>query len=185
MTKRRILCLLCVAFCLILAACGEDGKPAGTTPSESVQTNAQPSQTASEKPAQTPEAKPAAFEAADVETVLAAEVFSEELEAVDAELVYGLYGLSADQVAECTAYLSTGASAEEIVLFTMADEAGVKAVEDACAWRIEDQTFGYKSYKPAEVPKLENAIVEVRGTTVLFVVANDWEKAEQIVAGLN
>jgi hypothetical protein len=67
----------------------------------------------------------------------------------------------------------------------VADEAGVKAIEDACAWRIEDQTFGYESYKPTEVPKLEYAIVEVRGTTALFVVANDWEKAEQIVAGLN
>ena len=175
MTKKRILCLLCVAFCLFLTACGE--KEAEVTPSVGSDAQTGPSQSA--------EVKPRIFEAADVEAVLAAGVFSEELEQVDAELVYGLYGLSADAVTDCVAYLSTGASAEEIVLFTVADESGVVTIENACEWRLEDQTFGYKDYKPTEVPKLENAIVEVRENTVLFVVANDWEGAAAAIAGLN
>lgn len=175
MTKKRILCLLCVAFCLILAGCGE--KDAQVTPSGSADVQASPSQ-----PVDT---KPSAFEAADVETILGTDIFSEKLEQVDAELVYGLYGLSADAVTDCVAYMSTGASAEEVVLFTVADESGVATIENACEWRLEDQTFGYKDYKASEVPKLENAIVEVRGNTVLFVVANDWEGAEKAVAELN
>ena len=183
MKKRTILCVLCVAFCLVLTACGGEEKPDVSPSAESTDTGVKPSQSA--PASQTPEAKPTAFESADLETILAAGVFSEELELVDAELVFGLYGLSADAVTDCTAYLSTGASAEEIVLFTVADEAGVAAIEDACDWRIEDQTFGYKDYKPTEVPKIENAIVEVRGNTVLFVVANDWEGAETAIAGLS
>jgi len=175
MTKKRILCLLCVVFCLFLAGCGE--KEAEVTPP--VGSDAQTG------PSQSTEVKPRVFEAADVEAILAAGVFSEELEQVDVELVYGLYGLSADAVTDCVAYLSTGASAEEIVLFTVADESGVVTIENACEWRLEDQTFGYKDYKPTEVPKLENAIVEVRENTVLFVVANDWEGAAAAIGGLN
>ena len=175
MTKRRVLCVLCVAFCLILAGCS--GKEAEISSSGNADVQASPSQTT--------EAKPLVFEAADVEDLLAAGIFSEELEQVDVELVYGLYGLSADAVTDCVAYMSTGASAEEVVLFTVADESGVAAIENACEWRLEDQTFGYKDYKPTEVPKLENAIVEVRENTVLFVVANDWEGAEKAVAELS
>ena len=175
MTGKRFLIVLCVVFCLIMAGCGE--KEAEVAPSESASVQA--------SPVQSEEVKERTFEAADVETILAAGVFSEELEAVDAELVYGLYGLSADAVTGCTAYMSTGASAEEVVLFTVADESGVTEIENACEWRLEDQTFGYKDYMPDELPKLENAIVEVRGNTVLFVVANDWEGAEATVAGLN
>lgn len=175
MTKRKLFCALCVVFCLFLTACGE--KDAQVTPSGNADVQASPSQSAE------PEIRP--FEDADVQAVLAADVFSEKLEAVDAELVYGLYGLSADAVTGCTAYLSTGASAEEIVLFTVSGEDGLTAVENACEWRLEDQMFGYKDYKPTEVPKIENAIVEVRENTVLFVVANDWEAAEDVIAGLN
>ena len=154
MTGKRFLGALCVVFCLILTGCGGDKA----------------------------EVRP--FEAADVDTILASSVFTDDLQQVDAELVYGLYGLSADAVTDCTAYMSTGASAEEIVLFTAADESGVEAIQSACDWRVEDQTFGYKDYKPTEVPKLENAIVEVRGNTVLFVVANDWEGAAEAITGL-
>jgi len=80
--------------------------------------------------------------------------------------------------------MSTGATAEELVLFVLAEESDVKQVEEACGRRIEEQIFGFKSYRPAEVPKLENAICEVRGNTVLLLVANDWEKASK-AADLN
>ena len=175
MTGKRFLIVLCVAFCLILAGCGE--KQAEIPPADS--TDAQNSA------APTEDVKKRTFEAADVETILAADAFSEELEPVDVELVYGLYGLSADAVTGCTAYMSTGASAEEVVLFTVADESGVAKIENACEWRLEDQTFGYKDYMPDELPKLENAIVEVRGNTVLFVVANDWESAAKAISELD
>lgn len=185
MTKRRILCALCVAFCLILAACGEKGPEA--EPSKDTDAQVTPSQStdAQVTPAQTDEGQSTAFEAAHLEELLAADIFSDEIAVVDNELVFGLYGLSADAVTDCVAYLSTGASAEELVLFTVADESGVERIESACEWRVEDQTFGYKDYKPTEVPKLENAIVEVRGNTVLFVVAHDWEGAAEAVAALD
>ena len=117
------------------------------------------------------------FEVADVERILETGIFSDELETVDTELACGLYGINTEGVAECVAYLSTGATAEELVLFIMDEESDVKQVEEACDRRIEEQIFGFKSYKPSEVPKLENAICEVRGNTVLMLVANDWEKA--------
>jgi len=117
------------------------------------------------------------FETADVEKILGTGIFSDELEAVDMELACELYGIKPEDVAECVAYLSTGATAEELVLFIMSEESDTEQVKEACGRRVEEQIFGFKSYKPSEVPKLENAICEVRGNTVLMLVANDWEKA--------
>ena len=146
MSVKKVMVVLCVAFCLLLAGCsGKD------------------------------EARP--FEAADVERILGTGIFSDELELVDEDLAYGLYGIKAEDVTECVAYMSTGATAEELVLFVLAEGASVEQAKEACDRRIEEQILGFKSYKPSEVPKLENAICEVRGNTVLLLVANDWEKA--------
>lgn len=125
-----------------------------------------------------------AFEKTDLETVLASGVFSEELESIDAELICLLYGLDNTVVTDCAGYLSTGATAEELVLFTAADEAAAETVRAACESRVEDQILAYEDYGPAEVPKLENAVVQVRGTTVLMVVAGDFVGAAAAVDAL-
>ena len=125
------------------------------------------------------------FETADVQTILDAGVFSEELEPVESDLVCGLYGLDSGKVQECTAYLSTGATAEELVLFVMADKPGADSAKAACEKRVKDQITAYESYMPAEVSKLESAVIEQRGSTVLLVVASDAAGAAAAVDGLS
>lgn len=125
------------------------------------------------------------FDADDVQSILDAGVFSEELEPVETDLVCGLYGLDPEKVTACTAYLSTGATAEELVLFQMADENGAKDAQAACEKRVEDQIAAYEDYGPAEVTKLESAVIETRGDTVLLVVANDGAGAAAAVDGLS
>ena len=43
---------------------------------------------------------------------------------------------------------------------------------------VQGQITENENYRPAEIPKLESALVDQRGSTVLLVVANDLEAAQ-------
>ena len=113
------------------------------------------------------------YTADSVKTLLDAGIFSETLETVDKDIICALYGIEADTVTDCTAYLSTGATAEELVLFTLAEETDADTVKAACEKRVADQKAAYESYGPDEVTKLDGAVISVRENTVLLVVGSD------------
>lgn len=113
------------------------------------------------------------YDAQDVQTLLEAELFSESLEEVDSSVLYGLYGLDAGLMSSSVAYLSTGATAEEVALFILNDAEDADTVQTACEKRVADQITACESYNPAEVTKLEGAVISVRDNTVLLVVGQD------------
>ena len=113
------------------------------------------------------------YDAQDVQTLLEAELFSESLEEVDSSVLYGLYGLDAGLMSSSVAYLSTGATAEEVALFILNDAEDADTVQTACEKRVADQITACESYNPAEVTKLEGAVISVRDTPVLLVVGQD------------
>ena len=109
-----------------------------------------------------------------------------DLEEVDADTAFWLYrledhGLEREDLKECTALRSTGATCEEaaVLVFTSADKAktAVDALSDYIAGQINENT----DYRPAEIPKLENAWISQRGETVLLVVANYLDAAKKAV----
>lgn len=95
-----------------------------------------------------------------------------------------LYGLDADTVTGSAVYTSLSAGAEEIAVLTLKDKAGADAALAALKARVEDQTEALRDYQPAEVSKLENAIVEQRGNSVLLAVAADHDAAQAAVDAL-
>ena len=109
--------------------------------------------------------------------------FSETLEALDADLVPGLYGLETAPD-EAAVYTSTGATAEEVAVLRFADQAAADAALTALETRVADQKEACQDYLPAEIPKLEQAIVKESGKTVLLVVASDYDKAQSALDGL-
>ena len=124
----------------------------------------------------------------DVAALVEAGAFSEELEELDGDTAFMLYKL-ADYVLEredlkdCAVQRSAGATCEEaaVLVFTSADKAKTAkgALEDYVQGQIEANT----DYRPAEIPKLEEALVDVRGETLLLAVANDREAVEQTLNG--
>lgn len=139
--KKIIPALLCACLCLTLCACGSSKSAAD-------------------------------FTTGDADTLINTDgLFSEQLEKVDADVLCQLYGIDQTTVSDCKGYLSTGATAEEVAVFIVKDKSGVQAVKDACDKRIADQKEACKDYLPAEEPKLDSAVVETRGNTVLLAVA--------------
>lgn len=117
----------------------------------------------------------------NAQTLLESGAFSEPLEAVDREVACALYGIDTEKVTDCAVYGSTGATAEELAIFVCADEDSAKAVESLLALRAEDRTADMADYLPLEVPKLEKAVVERRGCSVLMVVASDYGPVDALL----
>lgn len=110
-------------------------------------------------------------------------VFSDELEPVDADIAAYLYGLTETEGVELHSWLSSsGGTAEEFSLFICQDDAALKAARESVNARLEFQKRTYGDYAPAEVPKLEGAVIRVRDKVLALCVSADSEKAAKLLA---
>lgn len=123
--------------------------------------------------------------AGTAQALLDSGAFSQPLEAMEQETACLLYGLEESTVTGCAVYGSLTAGAEEIAVLTLTDEAAAETALTALTQRVADQTEALRDYQPEEVAKLEGAIVERRGSSVLLVVAAEQESAKSALAGLS
>ena len=123
-----------------------------------------------------------------VSAMVEAGAFSEPLEELDGDIAFSLYkleeyGLAREDLTDCAVQRSAGATCEEgaVLVLSDSDKAG-KALEALKAY-VDGQISANESYRPAEIPKLEGALVEQQGASVLLVVANDLEAAKSAAEG--
>ena len=95
--------------------------------------------------------------------LLGSGAFTDLMNTVTPETAATLYGIESDDVKSCTVYCGTGATAEEIALFLATGTDAADRIKAAADARIQHQITAYESYVPAEVPKLENALVYENG----------------------
>ena len=156
--KKRLLAALLAAVCLCsLAACGGGA-----------------------------DADPEGYSLSDVDAMAQNGAFSEELETLDADTAFMLYrlsdyGLDREALTGCAVLRSSGATCEEgaVLLFQTEDQA--KEAKQALLDYVQSQIDANVDYRPAEIPKLEQAIVSCKGLSVLTVVANDLDAAKAVI----
>lgn len=149
--KRYFGCLLplALALCLLVSACGQSEQVKEYDP------------------------------AATAQALLDCGGFSQALDTVDKQTACtALYFLDEDTVTDCAVYTSLTAGAEEIAVLALTDEQAAKDALTALETRVEDQKAALKDYQPEEVAKLDDAIVDRQGNTVLLVVAADRDLAQ-------
>lgn len=117
--------------------------------------------------------------------ILDSGAFSAAPEELDAANLYDFegYGLKEGVVTASKSYLASGLT-EQVSVLVCKDESGAKAVEQLLKLYLEDAKASYQDYAPNEIPKLDAAILERRGSTVLLVVAGDAAKAQTAVDSL-
>lgn len=108
------------------------------------------------------------------------------MEALDKDLAWAFYqledyGLSEEQLTGCHSFRSTGATCEELALLTFSDEAAAQAALPALEHYLTAQIAANRDYRPKEIPKLEQAFLKCRSTTVLLIVANDYQAASDLI----
>lgn len=135
------------------------------------------------------ESTPRRFELSDVQAMYDAGVFSEELEALDADIAFALYhladyGLTLRDLTDAAVLRSAGATCEEaaVLLFDVEDwQDKVERAERALEDYVQSQIDANVDYRPDEIPKLENAVIEARDNRVVLVVANDVQPAKELL----
>lgn len=105
--------------------------------------------------------------------------FADELNQADADTVEKLYGISGAK--EAVVYISSGATAEEIALFSFETEKEAEQAEELAKARISEQKESFGSYVPEEVKKLDNAVIRRSGSRLAVCVA-DGGAAEEILS---
>lgn len=112
--------------------------------------------------------------------MLSGAAFSDELTLAENSIGCYLYGIEEADAETAAFYFSSGATAEEMAIFKARDKEGVGRLKDAALARVEYQKTAFESYVPAEVPKLDKAVISVSGLYVVLYVAADTDAASEI-----
>ena len=118
--------------------------------------------------------------------ILASGAFSEELEELDLDTAFLLYGLGdagleRENLTGGLCRRSAGATCEELAVLIFDSEEAAETASQALQTYLEGQIESNRDYRPAEIPKLEGAWVSQQGSTLLLVVADDVEAARSAV----
>ena len=111
-------------------------------------------------------------------TLLADGTFTDALALIDDDTIAVLYGI--DNAVEQYVYIGSGATPEEIALFSFATAAEAEAGYALAQMRIADQKEAFSDYNAWEMPKLEDAVVRQYGLYVALCVSGDGQ-AEMIL----
>ena len=152
---KKLTILLAVLALAALAACGgKDPAPAGYDPETTAQ------------------------------ALLDAGAFDQELAQLDADLVPAYLGLE-DEPEAAVVYTSLEGGYEELAILTMADEEAATAAKTAAEAHVAAQTETETEvqYKPEDLPKLKDAVVRQAGSTVVLVVAADYDAVSAVLDG--
>lgn len=122
----------------------------------------------------------------DAQILLEAGLFNGDMGSVDKAVAAQLYGIDEAVIQDCVCYMAanTASSADELTVLILTDEAAAGLAEAACQKRMKNQIEASRSYAPAVVPRLENAVIRRSGNTVLFAVG-DPERLAKAVDGLH
>ena len=113
--------------------------------------------------------------------LLASGAFSDTLSEPAAGVAERLYDIQSGAASHTILYVSSGSTAEEIFLVEAATDWAVGVLQDNCTARVSAQKEAFVNYAPAEVQKLDNAIVTSVGKYVILVVAADADAARAVV----
>lgn len=128
------------------------------------------------------------YETSAVQAMADAGAFSEELEELDADTAFALYGLadcglSREDLTDCAVLRSAGATCEEGAVLVFSGEKQAGEAKKALDSYVSGQISANETYRPAEIPKLKSALVEQKSNSVLLVVAADLEAAQSALEG--
>lgn len=128
----------------------------------------------------------AAYTKEQAQKILDSDVFSEQLEDLDLDTAWSLYqlagtGLSRDQLTDGVVHRSSGGTCEELALLIFQDEEAAKSAKAALETYLQNQIKDNENYRPAEIPKLEDAFLQQADNTVLMVVSTDTQGVKDLL----
>lgn len=117
----------------------------------------------------------------DVEAAVTAELNMDTMQKADNQMIKRLYGLNPSDFESCVLYYPTSnMGAEELLICKLKDTAQQEAVRSAVSARLETQKASFDGYGIEQYDMLtNNAVIEVQGNYILFVVNPDAAAAKK------
>ena len=103
--------------------------------------------------------------------------FSEQLTQIDTINAQKRYMLSSKDYSEITAFVGTASVCDEFVIVKTSNTEGI--IEDLRSY-IDSKKESYKTYRPNEVYKLDNAIIEQYEDAVVMIITADSDDAIRV-----
>lgn len=107
--------------------------------------------------------------------------YDEELSLMDVDTASMFLNLSDINIVNSAIYESSGATAEEIVVLECASGEDADKAKTMMQERVDEQKESYVDYVPAEMPKLESAVIDVNGKYAVLSVSGDAALAKEII----
>lgn len=103
----------------------------------------------------------------------------EELVSQERKETVAYLGIDGELLTDSALWMDASAATTELVaVLTATDEKSVKALESDVKRFLEDMLDTYQDYAPDEVPKLKDAILEVRGRQLILIISKDASAAK-------
>jgi hypothetical protein len=106
---------------------------------------------------------------------------SDTLTETSSDMLSTIYFFENGQVNESKAFMSSGATADEICVVKCVDENAAKAVTELFQTRVNNKSKLYESYNADEVGKLGDAIIKSSGSYAVLVVCDDYDEAGDVL----
>lgn len=111
------------------------------------------------------------------ETLRSSVMFSEQLTQIDTGNIEKRYSLNAKDYSEITAFVGTAAVCDEYLIVKTDSP---DAMKEKLGKYIGDKRKIYEKYRPGELDKLDNAIIEAYENAVTMIITADVENARNV-----
>ena len=109
--------------------------------------------------------------------------YQDSLAQMDLDSAGMFLNLSGLDVVKASVYEGSGGTAEEIVVLECATEEDAKKAEEVLKTRVAEQIESFTDYVPAELTKLNAAVIKVGGKYAVLSVSDTPDEARKIIDG--
>ncbi len=107
--------------------------------------------------------------------------YADTLEPMGVEMAGMFLNLSNVNIKTAAVYEGTGATAEEIIVLECESDEDAKKAEQVLRDRVNEQIESFTDYVPAELTKLNAAVIKVSGKYAVLSVSDSPDEAKKII----
>ncbi len=108
-------------------------------------------------------------------------MFDDTLEIIEKDIAITNYNFNNETIQDLVSYVSTGATAEEILVIEAKDKNSIKAIEEKITERIKERKEAFASYLPNEVYKLENPVLIIKDKYIILCICNNSQNMSEYI----
>lgn len=109
------------------------------------------------------------------------DMFDDTLEKIEKDVAITNYSFENETIQDIVSYVSTGATAEEILVLESKDKSNIESIKEKINERINERKEAFASYLPDEVYKLENPVLITKDKYIILCICNNSQNMNEYI----